>query len=53
MFSIAPSVFVGTELPTVVRLNRLPQADPAPTPPVVLMQEAIMFPKVLISVLEA
>src|ERR1039458_10886901 len=51
MFSIAPSVFVGTDLPTVVRLNRLPQADRSPaTPPVVLMQEAIMFPKVLISV---
>src|ERR1035438_2987434 len=54
MFSIAPNVFVGATPPTVVRLNRLPQAELSPaTPPVVLTQEAIMFPKVLISVLEA
>ena len=54
MLSIAPSVFVAGTPATLVRLNRLPQADPSPaTPPVELMQDASMFPSVLISVLDA
>ena len=31
MFSIAPNVFVGATPLTVVRVNRVPQADP-PSP---------------------